>query len=210
MAIAIDNKIKNITKAEFNGTNLAKIYCDDVLVWSYKLTYTGKILSAEPFSNCLKEGHYLLTLTADDSNKILDSFSGDFIYTLKWGFRKGTTSTLSNVNITITPYVTDGVNTVSFEPYTLNDKDKEANINNNNVSEEIMQTTPNLNRLKTSTIPSDNNNSYPIWIGTKPSITLGFTFSGDNTNANFFGFRDMTATNSSHISKPTLIITPAT
>lgn len=209
MAIAIDNDIENITKAEFNGTKLTKIYCDNVLVWSYEITYTGEILSTARFDTYWTDG-YSLALTADDSNKILDSFPGDFIYTLKWGFRKGTTNSLNNVDITITPYITDGVNTVFFEPYILNNDDKTANINNNNVSEETMQTTLNLNRLKTSTIPSDNNNSYPIWIGTKPSITLGFTFSGKTTSANYFSFRKENDTNSPHISKPTLIITPAT
>lgn len=208
MAIAIDNDIKNIAVAKFNGTNLAKIYCDDVLVWSYKITYTGEIPNTIRFDNYWTSG-YSLILKADDSNKILESSPGDCIYTLKWGFRKGTTGSLT-ANITITPYITDGVNTVFFEPYTLNNDDKKANINNNNVSEETMQTTLNLNRLKTSIIPSDNNNSYPTWIGTKSSITLGFTFSGNINNANYFSFRHNDDTNSSHISKPTLIITPAT
>ena len=57
MAIAIDNITKSITAAKFNGTNLTKIYCDDVLVWSafknmqYSGTFTENLSIQSYFSN---------------------------------------------------------------------------------------------------------------------------------------------------------------
>lgn len=168
MAIAIDNIIKSITAAKFNGTNLTKIYCDNVLVWSaFKdMQYSGQFTENLSIQSYFSNGITLnLTTSSGTQQDVLDSYT----YKLTWNFRVTTNSAIST-NFKITPSIIGSAGTVVFDTVSIGNYP--------------------ANSAGNKTFESQTNSS--IWLGNSTSLTLKFSFSGSTTGTNYCRFNSST------------------
>ena len=114
MAIAIGNVIKDITVVEFDNNDLTRIYCDGTLVWIKPVIYkTEQLTSAYSIGN---DTNFKNGISFALKSSMAQNFTQEqYVYTLNWNFRYGSTSTASSVNFKITPKITNGTNTIIFD-----------------------------------------------------------------------------------------------